>query len=131
MEIIQRLECSELNCNVDFVVVNGMNWFRGKDVAIALGCADTTRALQLHVEGEDKCKLEELRKDSTTPLDLSKLTNNQLLSLYINASGLYSLIFQSNKGEAKIFKRWITNEVIPTLRQQEHTQQDKTPMLRN
>ena len=61
MEIIKRLSCGELNCIVDCVVVNGMYWFRGKDVATALGYADTKRALQLHVEGEDKCKLEELR----------------------------------------------------------------------
>ena len=117
MEIIKRLSCGELNCIVDCVVVSGMYWFRGKDVAIALGYADTKRALQLHVEDEDKHKLEELRGDKNDPLTLNKLTINQLATFFINESGLYSLIFNSNKETAKTFKHWVTHEVLPTLRQ--------------
>ena len=116
MEIIQRMECSELNCHIECVVINNTPWFRGKDIATALGYADTKKALQLHVEGEDKCKFEELRGDSNLPIALSKLTANQVASLFINESGLYNLIFQSNKETAKTFKRWLTKEVIPTLR---------------
>ena len=83
MEIMQRLECGELNCNVDFVVVNGINWFRGKDISIALGYSDTKRALQLHVACEDKCKLEVLRGDSNLHIDLTKQFNNKPASIIL------------------------------------------------
>ena len=63
MDIVQ-LSCNALSCNVLYVLVAGVPWFRGKDIAIALGYADSKRAIQLHVSDEDKIKLEQLRGDS-------------------------------------------------------------------
>ena len=117
MEIIQKFQCNELNCQVECVKLVDEIWFRGKDIAKALGYSDTMRAVQLHVEVEDKKKLEELRGDSESCPTLHNLTTNQLASIYINESGLYSLILQSHKPEAKQFKNWVTHEVLPALRQ--------------
>ena len=115
MDIVQ-LTCSVLNCNVSYVLVAGVPWFRGKDIAIALGYSDSKRAIQLHVSDEDKTKLEELRGDNLSLISSSNLTLNQCSSIFINESGPYTLIIQSHKPEAKTFKHWITAEVLPSIR---------------
>ena len=87
-----------LNCSVDCVIVDKNVWFRGKDVATALGYENTRQAIIIHVEDEDKCKLEELKS-----LPDRLLTFHEKTSLYINESGLYALILNSHKPEAKQF----------------------------
>ena len=70
---IQKFENNILKCSVDCVIVDNNVWFRGKDVAIALGYENTTQAIQNHVEDEDKHKLEELYDPfSTQPLTFNE-----------------------------------------------------------
>lgn len=81
-------------------------YFVGKDVANILGYSNTRKALQDHVDLEDK-------KDGVTIRD--SIGRNQK-STVINESGLYSLILSSKMPNAKRFKRWVTSEVLPAIR---------------
>jgi len=107
---IQKFENNILKCSVDCVIVDNNVWFRGKDVAIALGYENTTQAILNNVEEEDKYKLGEL-------INLAdRLTYHEKITVYINESGLYSLVMKSQKTEAKQFKHWVTSEVLPSIR---------------
>lgn len=87
------------------ISVNGTVYFVGKDAAQMLGYSDTFGALKKHVDIEDK---QNCQNDSfETPRGLT----------IINESGLYSLILSSKLPEAKQFKRWVTSEVLPAIRQ--------------
>ncbi len=79
-------------------------WFVGKDVARALGYEKPTDAVRKKVDEEDRgvSKIE-------TPSGTQEMT-------IINESGLYSLVLSSKLPTAKAFKRWITSEVIPSIR---------------
>ena len=101
-----------LNYSIGCVVVDNNVWFRGKNVATALGYKDTTQAIRDNVEDEDKQKLEEIYGAFST----QSLTFNETNTIYINESGLYALILNSHKPEAKQFKNWVTSEVLPSLR---------------
>lgn len=81
-------------------------YFVGKDVANILGYSNTRKALQDHVDLEDK-------KDGVTIRD--SIGRNQKPTV-INESGLYSLILSSKMPNAKRFKHWVTSEVLPTIR---------------
>lgn len=83
---------------------DGEPWFVGKDVANALGYKDTVNALKSHVDAEDKGGWQ-----ITTQFGDKETT-------IINESGLYSLVLSSKLPTAKKFKRWVTNEVIPSIR---------------
>lgn len=83
---------------------DGEPWFVGKDVAAALGYKDTVNALKSHVDAEDKGGWQ-----ITTQFGDKETT-------IINESGLYSLVLSSKLPTAKKFKRWVTNEVIPSIR---------------
>jgi hypothetical protein len=99
------------NFKVQCICVESLPWFRGKDVATILGYSDTSQAIRVNVDSDDKKKMRELGPVSNTPLDA-----NAKNSMYINESGLYSLILRSEKPEAKIFKKWVTSEVLPEIR---------------
>lgn len=86
------------------VAINDEPWFVGKDVAQALGYSDTAQAIRKHVDAEDKGVVE-----MTTPGGIQPTTA-------INESGLYSLILSSKLPSAKEFKRWVTSEVLPSIR---------------
>ena len=92
--------------DVRVVMRDGAPWFVGKDVASALGYVDTDQAIRKNVDGEDKL---------TRLVDGLGQKRNVLL---INESGLYSLILSSKLPTAKAFKRWVTSEVLPTIRKQ-------------
>ena len=79
-------------------------WFVGKDVAVALGYADTKNALKAHVDREDKGV-----SQIATP------SGEQTMTI-INESGLYALIFGSKLESAKRFKHWVTHDVLPAIR---------------
>lgn len=83
---------------------NGEPWFVGKDVAEALGYKDTVNTLKAHVDEQDKAGWQ-----ITTQFGEKKTT-------IINESGLYSLIFSSKLEGAQRFKRWVTAEVLPSIR---------------
>lgn len=79
-------------------------WFVGKEVAEILGYSDTSDAIKKHVEAEDK-------------LTRRFTDSGQSRNMYvINESGLYSLILRSKLPSAKKFKRWVTSEVLPSIR---------------
>lgn len=86
------------------VTIDDEPWFVGKDVATALGYADTVNALKAHVDAEDKRGWQ-----ITTPSGTQQMT-------VINESGLYALILSSKLESAKEFKRWVTAEVLPSIR---------------
>jgi len=84
--------------------VNNEIMFVGKDVAQALGYSDSNKAIRIHVDDEDK-----------GGAVLSTPGGNQKV-IFINESGLYSLILSSKLPQAKAFKRWVTSEVLPSIR---------------
>lgn len=87
------------------VTVDNEPYFVGKDVAEVLGYAKARNAIATHVEEEDK-------RDA--PIQ-GTLGGTQKMTI-INESGLYSLILSSKLPQAKEFKRWVTSEVLPTIR---------------
>ena len=88
-------------------------WFRGKTVASILGYKDTKKAIFKHVDEEDKCSLKGLKSRGGESCPLTWNAGN---TIYINESGLYSLILRSVMNKAKEFKRWVTKEVLPSIR---------------
>ena len=83
-------------------------WFVGRDVAAALGYANPTRAVIMHVDEEDK-RIEGIPREAQNGLLVTRIA-------LINESGLYSLILSSKLPNAKRFKRWVTSEVLPAIR---------------
>ena len=97
------------------IVINNEPWFVGKDVAVALGYSNASKAVMNHVDEEDK--ITEISAYSQNGNTVGKLT-------FINESGIYSLIFSSKLANAKKFKRWVTSEVLPTIRKTGHYEMD-------
>ena len=94
------------------LVVDGDPWFKGTHVAAALGYSNVHQAVRIHVHDEDKEKLQNLGLlETSTPQN-----SNDGIQIFINESGLYTLIMTSKKPEAKAFKRWVTSVVLPSIR---------------
>ena len=105
MENMIKIFESEEFGRVRTVIKNGEPWFVGKDVAVILGYSDVNKAVAMHVDNEDK-KLN----------DKTSSSFGQRGATLINESGLYSLILSSKMPRAKEFKRWVTANILPTLR---------------
>ena len=90
---------------------DGEPWFVGKDVAVALGYVNPTKAVNVHVEDDDK----EMGSQNGTPSIKDSLGRTQN-PIFINESGLYSLVLSSKLPSAKKFKHWVTAEVLPSIR---------------
>ena len=90
-------------------------WFLGKDVATALGYAIPQKAVKDHVDEED---LKTLKYKAFSKIERPNLWGENDFSdkILINESGLYDLIFSSELDSAKAFRKWVTGEVLPTLR---------------
>lgn len=101
VQIFKNAEFGEVRT----VVISNEPWFVGKDVSGILGYSDTNKAIAMHVDGEDK-KLN----------DKTSSSFGQRGATLINESGLYSLVLSSKLPTAKKFKRWVTSEVLPTIR---------------
>lgn len=86
-------------------LINNEPWFVGKDVAEILGYSNPPKAIRDHIDDEDK----------RTERIVHPLGGEQDTYI-INESGLYSLILSSKLEGAKNFKRWVTSEVLPTIR---------------
>ena len=112
MSIIEKLFKYEEN-EITVIKCRDKIWFRGKDIAKALGYEKTRNAILKHVNDDDKSILEDLRRG---PQIRAPFKNEQGGSIFINESGLYSLIFGSKLESAKVFKRWVTSEVLPSIR---------------
>lgn len=91
------------NNNVRSLIINDEPWFVGKDVAEVLGYSNPQKAIRDHVEKEDRGVNE-------------SFTVNGTKGILINESGLYALILSSKLPQAKEFKRWVTSEVLPSIR---------------
>lgn len=86
--------------------LNGVPYFVGKDVAEILGYSNTRKALLDHVDEEDK----------TDGVTIRDSIGREQAPVLINESGLYSLILSSKMPNARRFKRWVTSEILPTIR---------------
>lgn len=100
VEIFKNTEFGEVRT----LMVNNEPWFVGKDVAVALGYSNTADAIGKHVDEEDK---------QTSQFAMGGQNYNMTI---INESGLYSLVLSSKLPTARQFKRWVTHEVIPSIR---------------
>ena len=87
-------------CQVDNQIM-----FVGKDVATALGYSKPLNAISMHVDEDDSLKW-----------GLMDSMGRKQQDIFINESGLYSLILSSKLPQAKAFKRWVTSEVLPQIR---------------
>ena len=85
------------------VELNGVPYMVGKDVAAILGYTNPQKAIRDHVDDEDKGVDESFTVNGTSPI-------------LINESGVYSLILRSHLPQAKVFKKWVTSEVLPSIR---------------
>lgn len=113
MEIVEkegRIMNEELNLklfennefgSIRILILDGEYWFVAKDVSVALGYSETN-AMTRRLDSEDVMS--------------DKLTGMNMKSILINESGLYSAIMGSNLPNAKKFKRWVTSEVLPSIR---------------
>lgn len=91
-------------------------WFKGYDVASILGYSNREKSIRVHVDDEDKISLDKIKMNETMPAHFGTPQKIQAHTIFINESGLYSLILRSKLEGAKKFKRWVTKEVLPTLR---------------
>lgn len=103
------------NQQVRTLKINDEPYFVGKDVANILGYADSTRAINQHVDKEDRKSLSYKASGDLVP-SLWEKKNDFSNKVLITESGVYSLIFGSQQPNAKRFKRWVTSEVLPTIR---------------
>lgn len=97
--------------------INDEPWFVGKDLATILGYSNTRDALNKHVDSEDK----------NTVAIRDGITRGNPNQTIVNESGMFSLILSSNLPNAKKFKRWVTSEVLPTIRKTGSYQLPQTP----
>ena len=88
--------------NVRITMIGDNPWFVARDVCECLGLDNTTKAL-IGLDDDEKTEHEQYSGSGRKPM-------------LINESGLYSLVLRSRKPEAKAFKRWITHEVLPSIR---------------
>ena len=116
MDSIVKYSCEDIaGVEISCVIAKGEPWFKAKEIAEALGYSNSKQAVLLNVDEEDKTQYKNL--DVTS----HGLKNNPLggtvsNAVFVNESGLYSLILRSNKAEAKVFKRWVTRDVLPAIR---------------
>jgi prophage antirepressor-like protein len=106
---------NDLFGNMKAMMIEDEPWFLGKDVATALGYAIPQKAVKDHVDKED---LKTLKYKAFSNSERPNLwgENDYSDKILINESGLYDLIFSSDLDSAKAFRKWVTSEVLPTLR---------------
>lgn len=100
LKIYENKEFGEIRT----VNIDGEPWFVGVDIATALGYSNTRDAIAKHIDNEDKAAV--AIHDGRQKRNITA----------INESGLYSLILSSELPSAKAFKRWVTSEVLPSIR---------------
>jgi prophage antirepressor-like protein len=123
-----NLEKMQLALNNNFVKIYRFKddpdvpWFQSKPIIVYLDykASHVTQTLQL-LDDDEKSSLEDLIKTKGQPLegdlsDRSPLGYNDLKAFYVSEPGLYSLIGKSTKTEAKVFKRWVHHDVLPSIR---------------
>ena len=101
MQVFENTEFGK----VRVIIIDDQPWFVGKDVTVILGYGKSRNALSVHIDEDDA-----LKWGVTDSMGRTQKTT------IINESGLYSLILSSKLPQAKMFKRWVTAEVLPTIR---------------
>ena len=100
LQIFKNEEFGEIRT----VTINEEPWFVGKDIAEVLGYTNTPKAIRDHIDDDDKLS------------ERIVLSGQNREATVINESGLYSLILSSKLPNAKKFKRWVTSDVLPSIR---------------
>lgn len=124
--LVKCFSNSDLGVNLTTVLIDMEPWFIANEVATLLGYVETAKAIRTHVDEEDQKMVShsecvKLFGDDSFGVpemdtrDYSSNINSNGMK-FINESGLYSLIMSSKKPEAKAFKRWVTSEVLPSIR---------------
>ena len=136
-DLVKCFSNSVLGVNLTTILIDMEPWFIAKEVAMLLGYENTKQAILVNVDELDQ---KMLSYDECKQLFGQKSTNNETLEntddsrglsdrprnnsininsqgmKFINESGLYTLIARSNKPEARRFQRWVTSEVLPSIR---------------
>ncbi|CAB3980251.1 Hypothetical predicted protein [Paramuricea clavata] len=102
----------KLNVSVRTIKSGEEVLFYAKDVAESLGYSNTKKAVRNHVWEEDKCTLGSIQRGALEGPPL----NGQPGTILVTEQGLYQLIFGSELNTAKEFRRWVFNEVLPSIR---------------
>lgn len=134
--LVKCFSNSALGVNLTTILIDMEPWFIAKEVALTLGYANTNQAINDNVDERDQkmlsygdCKelfaniadtetiesTDDSRGICKIPLENSTYVNPRGMK-FINESGLYDLVFASKRPEAKAFKRWVTSEVLPSIR---------------
>ena len=108
MEDNMIVKTNEMFGDLRIVMINSDPWFVGKDIAEKLGYKDINHAVTDHVDEEDRVNSKTQGQNAPE--------FGQRGTWLINESGLYSLILKSKLPEAKQFRRWVTKEVLPSIR---------------
>lgn len=112
-QVVKVFENPEFG-KVRTVVINNEPWFVGNDVAKVLEYANPKDAVKRIVDDEDRFLYS---VDNQEGIETSPIENQYVKQItLINESGLYTLILRSNMDKARNFKRWITSEVLPSIR---------------
>ena len=134
--LVKCFSNSVLGVNLTTILIDMEPWFIAKEVAALLGYENTSRSVNDHVDELDQkmlshseCKklfgnildsetienTDNYRGTISVPRDNTMKINSNGMK-FINESGLYTLIARSNKPEARKFQRWVTSEVLPSIR---------------
>ena len=146
--LVKCFSNSVLGVNLTTILIDMEPWFIAKEVATLLGYENTSRSVNDHVDELDQkmlshseCKelfgnniysktvenTDDSRGTEMVPLENSTYVNPRGMK-FINESGLYTLIARSNKPEARRFQRWVTSEVLPSIRKTgQYAIQKQTP----
>lgn len=136
-DLVKCFSNSVLGVNLTTILIDMEPWFIAKEVATLLGYENTSRSVNDHVDELDQkmlsrseCEIlfnqniidsetlentDDLKGTISVPLENTTNISNRGMK-FINESGLYTLIARSNKPEARKFQRWVTSEVLPSIR---------------
>ena len=104
----KRFNNTKLGIELTSYIDNKQNiWFQGKDVAKILGYSDTDQAIRKHVDSEDQ---------KSFPVETTGYSKIGRPPILVKESGFYSLVLSSKLETAKKFKKWITSQVLPSIR---------------
>lgn len=114
LEIFKSKEFGEIRT----LCINNEPWFVGKDLTKILGYINGNRDITNHVDEEDRIMLDKTQYQNGIEFNYKEL--GQRGGWIINESGMYSLILSSELESAKKFKRWVTSEVLPSIRENQY-----------
>ncbi len=101
------------NCSINTLLIGDVIWFKAKSITKVLQYTNTSKALKDHVWDEYKMSRENLKGGNDS---LSPLNGNDLSTTWVSEAGMFQLIFSSKMEQAKLFTKWIVEEVLPSIR---------------